>query len=130
VPDPAHVRYIIDTYRAYGFTTALDDYGAGHATAGLLMALQPDIVKVDRSLVRDVHQDAGKALRIRDLLQFAASREMLVIAEGIESVEEARSLRRLGVTLMQGYYFARPGFERLPAVSAQVFDACMTAELY
>ncbi|WP_309572474.1 EAL domain-containing protein [Deinococcus sp.] len=123
VPNPQHVRHIIDTYRAYGFTTALDDYGTGYATAGLLMALQPDMVKIDRSLVQDVHRDAGKALRIRDMVQFAERTNMLVIAEGIERVEEARTLARLGITLMQGYYVARPGFETLPAVAAEVFDA-------
>lgn len=124
VPDPQHVRHIIDTYRAYGFMTALDDYGAGHATARLLLALQPDLVKIDRTLVRDVHQNPGKALRIRDMVTFASSRDMLVIAEGIESVEEARVLGQLGVSLMQGYYFARPAFEALPSVPVEIFDAC------
>lgn len=124
VPDPQHIRHIIDTYRAYGFTTALDDYGAGHATSRLLMALQPDLVKIDRSLIQGVHLDAGKTLRLRNMVKFAARRNLLVVAEGIETVEEARTLSRLGVTLMQGYYFARPGFESLPAVPAEVFDAC------
>lgn len=124
VPDPPHVRAIIDTYRAHGFLTALDDYGAGHATPALLMALRPDVVKLDRHLVQAAPQDAGTALRIRDMVRYARHSSLHVIAEGIETVQEARTLLRLGVTLMQGYYFARPGLGALPTVARDRIRAC------
>ncbi|EYB69763.1 hypothetical protein DEIPH_ctg002orf0092 [Deinococcus phoenicis] len=122
VGDQAHLRRIIDTYRAYGLTTALDDYGSGHAAAGLLLALRPDVLKVDMGIVRGVHQDAWREALIRHLTHFGRETGLLMIAEGIETVEEARCLLALGITHMQGYFFARPGFECLPEVPGEVFD--------
>lgn len=121
VLDDGQVRRIIDVYRGYGFTVALDDYGSGHATAGLLLALHPDVVKVDMNLIRNVHQDAWRTALVRHLMCFAGEVGVLVIAEGIETVEEARCLLSLGVTYMQGYFFARPGFDVLPEVPTEVF---------
>lgn len=126
--DIAHVRNIIDTYRASGFRTALDDYGAGHATAGLLVALRPDTVKIDMSIVRAVHQDAWRAALIRHLVGFAADTDVLLIAEGVETAPEARTLLTLGVTHMQGYFFAPPAFEALPPVPTAALDACHTPD--
>lgn len=124
VQDTAHLQRIIAAYRAYGFTTALDDYGAGHAAAGLLLALRPDVVKVDMGVVRGVHKDRWREGLIRHLAGFAAEVGLLVIAEGIETAQEARCLLALGVTHMQGYFFARPGFECLPEVPERVFAEC------
>jgi EAL domain-containing protein (putative c-di-GMP-specific phosphodiesterase class I) len=59
--------------------------------AALLLALQPDIVKLDRGLVRDVHEHAGQTLRIRNMVGFAAHSGLRVIAEGVETVAEART---------------------------------------
>lgn len=122
VLDQAHVRHIIDTYRACGFTTALDDYGVGHATAQLLLAIQPDLLKLDLALIRGVEADPWRQALIRSHLTFAQETGMLVIAEGVETAEEARALAALGVTHMQGYYFARPGFETLPEVPEERFE--------
>lgn len=121
VTDEQHVRTIIETYRSHGFQTALDDYGAGHATAGLLLALRPDVVKIDMKLVRGVHEDHWREELIRHLAQFADRVGILLIAEGVESADEARCLLALGVTHMQGYYFAHPGFECLPTVPDEAY---------
>lgn len=121
VTDEAHVQRIIETYRRSGFQTALDDYGAGHATAGLLLALRPDVVKVDMKLVRGVHTDLWREELIRHLALFAQRVGLLVVAEGVETAEEARCLLTLGVTHMQGYFFARPGLECLPTVPDEVY---------
>jgi len=122
VVDQAHVRHIIDAYRAHGFMTALDDYGVGHATAQLLVAIRPDILKLDMALVRGVQDDPWRQALIRAHLAFARETGTLVIAEGIETLPEARALAQLGVTLMQGYHFARPGLETLPVVSDHLID--------
>jgi EAL domain-containing protein (putative c-di-GMP-specific phosphodiesterase class I) len=122
VLDQAHVRRIIDAYRAYGFTTALDDYGVGHATAQLLLAIRPDLLKLDLALIRGVETDPWRQALIRTHLNFAQETGVLVIAEGIETLAEARALAVLGVTHMQGYYFARPGFETLPEVPEELFS--------
>lgn len=125
VLNEARVRRIIDAYRGYGFVTALDDYGAGHATAGLLLALRPDIVKVDMAVIRGLDRDYWRSSLVDHLAQFAAKVGLLVIAEGVETVEEARCLLSLGVTHMQGYLFAQPAFEALPAVPDDIFSACL-----
>ncbi|MFC4428012.1 EAL domain-containing protein [Deinococcus navajonensis] len=123
VLDETHVRGIIDAYRQYGFQTALDDYGSGHASAGLLLALRPDIVKIDMNVVRGLHQDPWRAALVAQYARFAAEVGVLLIAEGIETLDEARCLLNLGVTHMQGYYFARPEFEGLPEVPSALYDA-------
>lgn len=121
VLDEAHVRRIIDTYRRYGFTIALDDYGAGHANAGLLLALRPDVVKLDMGVVRGVDGDEWRRALVRKMVTFAREVGRLVIAEGVETAGEARALLDLGITHMQGFYFAQPGFECLPEVPVAVF---------
>lgn len=128
VLNEARVRRIIDAYRGYGFITALDDYGAGHSTAGLLLALRPDIVKVDMAVIRGLDQDHWRAGLVEHLAQFAAKVGLMVIAEGVETLEEARCLLALGITHMQGYLFARPAFEALPAVPDDVFLACLASD--
>lgn len=122
VLDQGHIRRIIEAYQSFGFTTALDDYGAGHANAQLLLAIKPNIFKLDMKLIRDVETDPWRRAMIRCHVDFARETNTLVIAEGIETVEEARALYRLGVTHMQGYYFARPGFECLPSVPPTLFE--------
>ncbi len=122
VLDQGHIRRIIEAYQSFGFTTALDDYGAGHANAQLLLAIKPNIFKLDMKLIRDVETDPWRRAMIRCHVDFARETNTLVIAEGIETVEEARALHRLGVTHMQGYYFARPGFECLPSVPPTLFE--------
>lgn len=123
VSDEAHVRGIIEAYRQYGFTAALDDYGAGHASPGLLLALRPDVLKLDMGVVRGVHRDAWRQALLRHMAEFCREVGVHLVAEGIEEADEARCLQELGITLMQGYFFARPGFETLPEVPAATFDA-------
>lgn len=124
VLDQARVRQIIDAYRSYGFTTALDDFGSRHANVDLLLAMRPDIVKLDMSLISGLPQDRWRQAMVRHLLNFAREVGTLVIAEGIETLEEAQVLVGLGVTHMQGYLFARPGFETLPPVSPALVEEC------
>ncbi|MFC4638527.1 EAL domain-containing protein [Deinococcus hohokamensis] len=123
VLDESHVRGIIEAYRQYGFQTALDDYGSGHASAGLLLALRPDLVKIDMNVVRGLHEDPWREALVAQYARFAAGVGVLLIAEGVETKEEADCLLKLGVTHMQGYYFAKPGFEELPEVPAARYDA-------
>lgn len=102
------MRKAVEHYRAMGFSVAIDDLGAGHSSLRLWSELRPDFVKIDRHFVQDVGQESGKREFIRPLLSMAARLNTQVIAEGVETLEEYRCLSSLGVTLMQGYYFARP----------------------
>ena len=123
VTDRGHLRNIIDTYHTMGFTTALDDFGAGYANLDLLTELTPDTLKLDRQLVMNVDQDTRRQAMVRATASMARELDIQLVAEGVETVEEARWLYRLGITRQQGYYFARPGLETLPIVPVECFDA-------
>jgi PAS domain S-box-containing protein len=87
---------------------AVDDAGAGVANFNHLMELRPDFLKIDKGLVRGVHEDVGRQAVVASLVHFAASAGCQVIAEGIETDDEVATVRDLGVTLGQGYLLARP----------------------
>ena len=113
-------RKLVDVFREYhrlGFTTAIDDFGAGYAGLGLLADFQPDIVKIDMKLVRDVDRERSKQAIARAIVSMCGDLGITVIAEGIETAAEFAWLREAGVTLFQGYLFAKPAFEALPAVT-------------
>ena len=116
--DPGHVAGIIAAYKQMGFGTALDDFGAGHAGLGLLARFQPDTIKLDMELVRGVDESLPRRMIIRSIVTMCESLDMRLVAEGVETAAELAALRALGVRLVQGYHFARPGFEHLPAVAA------------
>ena len=111
---PEHVQNIIDAYRRIGFSVAIDDFGAGHAGLDLFARFTPDIVKLDMDLIRNVDSDARRRAIVRAAVGMCAELDTLVIAEGIETAAEADMLASLGIRYLQGYYFARPGFETLP----------------
>lgn len=114
---PDHVGSIIDTYRRIGFGVAIDDFGAGHAGLDLFARFTPDMVKLDMELVRGVDADPRRRAIIRSVVGLCAELDTILIAEGIETAGEAATLRALGIRFMQGYFFARPAFERLPDIA-------------
>ncbi|MCK0716010.1 EAL domain-containing protein [Chromohalobacter sarecensis] len=118
VTDRAHLRSIIDTYRRMGFTTALDDFGKGHANLDLLVELRPDKLKIDRDLVMDCHRDPRRQILLKAVADIAAQLDIETVAEGIECRDEARWLHEeAGIVQHQGFYYARPAFEALPTVT-------------
>ena len=114
VKDRQHLVRIVQEYRRHGFKMALDDFGAGYSGLNLLADFIPDILKLDMDLTRNIHQRPAALTVVRAIVQLATSLNTVVIAEGIESVDEYNVLRGCGIRLMQGYLFARPGFESLP----------------
>lgn len=113
VRDEAHLIDIINTYRHLGFTMAIDDFGAGYAGLNLLATYQPDYIKLDMLLVRDIHHHRPRQAIIRGIAQVCRELNIELIAEGVEQREEYQFLRDTGVRLFQGYYFAKPAFESL-----------------
>ena len=112
--DTAHVLNILRTYKEIGFKTAIDDFGAGHAGLGLLTKLQPDIVKLDMELVRGIDADPVKRTVVKHTVKMLEDLGIIPLCEGIETSDEANVLIELGVDLLQGYLYAKPGFENLP----------------
>lgn len=116
VADTAHLQNIITEYRKHGFTTAIDDFGAGHAGLGLLVDFQPDLLKIDMKLLRDVDTSPARQAVVDGIVAIAAKLDITVLAEGIETEAEYLMLKAAGIRLFQGYWFAKPAFEELPAV--------------
>lgn len=114
VRDPDHLAGIFDEYRSQGFLTAIDDFGAGHAGLSLLVDFNPDLIKLDMHLVRNIHQDPKRQAILRGVLATAGELGVKVLAEGVEQTAEYDTLRELGITLFQGYLFARPEIAALP----------------
>jgi len=94
--------------RAAGLRIAVDDTGAGFASMRHVLALVPDLIKLDISLVRGIDTDLARQALTAALVTFAAATGAEVIAEGVETVEELDCLRDLGIDYAQGYYLARP----------------------
>ncbi len=113
IEDPSHLKRIFDAYSKRGFTTAIDDFGAGYSGLNLLASFQPQIIKLDMALTRNIHADVVRQAIVAGIIQVAVRLGIEVIAEGIESTAERDVLVELGVRYMQGYLFARPGFECL-----------------
>ncbi len=97
---------------------ALDDYGSGYNSEINLLELKPKFVKVDISIVRDVDKDINKQQIISNIVSYGHKRDMLIIAEGLETAAELEKVLELGVDLLQGYYLAKPG-ERPGPVSEE-----------
>lgn len=112
--DTAHVANIVETYRRMGFSTAIDDFGAGHAGIALLSRFQTDIVKLDMDLIRDLDANLPRRMIVEGLVRMFTRMNITVVAEGIETTAEYDALRLIGVRYMQGYLIARPGFRTLP----------------
>ena len=117
MPDVGHVRHIIQAYQARGFTTAIDDFGAGYAGLGLLADLHPDMLKLDMALIRGIDVSAARRTIVASVLRMADELGIRCIAEGIETAAELQTLREIGVRLCQGYLLARPAIETLPTVA-------------
>ena len=114
--DTDHLLNILRTYRSMGFVTAIDDFGAGYAGLSLLAAFQPDYIKLDMALIRDIDRSRTRQKIVGGILRIASDLNVQPICEGIETEAEYETLRELGVTLMQGYYFAKPAVEAFPEV--------------
>jgi EAL domain-containing protein (putative c-di-GMP-specific phosphodiesterase class I) len=116
VSDTAHLTNIITEYRKHGFTTAIDDFGAGHAGLGLLVDFQPDLIKVDMKLIRGIDASPARQAVIAGIVGIAGELDITVLAEGIETEAEFLALKSTGIRLFQGYWFGKPAFEELPQV--------------
>jgi blue light- and temperature-responsive anti-repressor len=103
----------INEYRASGIHLAIDDFGAGHAGLNLLADFQPDVIKIDIHLVRNIDSRGPRQAIVRAVIQACDDLGIEVVAEGVETELEYRWFKRAGVRLFQGYLFGRPEFESL-----------------
>lgn len=117
ITDHAHLAGIFTEYKRRGFKTAIDDFGAGSSGLNLLADFQPDFVKLDMLLLRNLDTDRVRRAIVKGVTGVCAELGVGVIAEGVETRGELAALRDLGIRLFQGYLFAKPATEALPAVA-------------
>jgi EAL domain-containing protein (putative c-di-GMP-specific phosphodiesterase class I) len=103
------LRARVAALRERGFRVAVDDLGAGYAGLSSFAQLEPDIVKLDMTLVRDVHKVPVKQKLVASMTSVCKELGLLVVAEGVECAEERDVLCDIGCDLLQGYHFAKPG---------------------
>ncbi len=103
-----------------GNNIAIDDYGSGHSNIINLMRYAPQIIKIDRFLITDVHKDQNKQMFIRTTIEFAKMNNIKVLAEGVETSNELRMVIDLGVDYIQGYYTGKPSPEIVQEISPDI----------
>ena len=97
-----------------GGMIALDDYGSGYSSEGSLLNMNVHIVKLDMELVQGIHENPDKQELVASLVHYCKERGILVLAEGVEQLEELQTMLELGADLFQGYYLGRPEMEIRP----------------
>lgn len=122
IRDPDHALAIVRDYQHRGFLTAIDDFGAGWSGLNLLVDFQPQIVKLDMALVRDIDRHKVRQAIVGGVLDTCAALGIAVVAEGIETRAELDHLRARGVRLFQGFLLAEPAINRLPEPDWNAID--------
>lgn len=105
---------VVNRYRSSGLHIAIDDFGSGYSGLNLLAEFQPDSIKIDMLLIRQIHKHGPRQAIVRGVLRTSRDLGIDVIAEGVESEAEFLWCAEEGIELFQGYFFAKPGFENLP----------------
>jgi EAL domain-containing protein (putative c-di-GMP-specific phosphodiesterase class I) len=101
----------VETYRAQGFIIGLDDVGVGYSNLDRIPLLKPDVLKIDRGLIRGIAHEYHKQEAFKSLVGLAHATGALVVAEGVEAEDEASWALELGADLLQGYYLAHAGLD-------------------
>jgi len=99
---------IIQELKSFGFKTSVDDFGTGFSSLSYLQRLPFTELKIDRSFINDINDDAATLAIVRSIIQLALNLGMTSVAEGIESEEQVEILRALGCTVGQGYFYYKP----------------------
>ena len=115
--DISHVQHIVAEYKRMGFTTALDDFGAGYAGLALLAHFQTDLIKIDMELVRGIASSPAKQAIVAGIAGIARQLGITLLGEGVETEAELLMLRSAGIKLIQGYYFAKPMIETFQSMA-------------
>ncbi len=105
--DPKALAETVERLKAAGFKTEIDDFGAGYASYYELSKIPYDILKIDKSIIDTINEERGELL-IKELLSLSKQLNMKVIAEGVESKDQADFLKENGCDAIQGYYYSKP----------------------
>lgn len=101
----------IQSLRNWGMGIAIDDYGSGYSNEVRVLAAEPDVVKIDMDMIQGISQNEAKRELVENIVGFCHSRDILIVAEGVEEYDDLAAIKRLGIDFVQGYYVGRPDFE-------------------
>lgn len=108
---------------------AIDDYGTGYSNSTNLLKYRPDYVKIDRSLISDIHNDMKKQQLVTQIIDFCRDNQLQTLAEGVETAQEMKTVIRLGIDLIQGYYTSKPKPVFLDSISKDIKDEIIKTNL-
>jgi diguanylate cyclase (GGDEF)-like protein len=108
IEDFSAAKNMLMHYRKQGYRIAIDDAGAGYSSLQAIAELQPDFIKIDRSLISGIHKDKVKEYILETFVTFAHKMNIHLIAEGIEQLDELIKLTRMGIHYAQGYLLGKP----------------------
>ena len=108
IKDYPKFRERLKAFREKGFRFAVDDAGSGYAGLGSIANLEPDFIKLDISLINAIDTNFIKQNLVETMVRFANDHGAMVIAEGVERAEEFKTVKELGVHLVQGFFLHRP----------------------
>lgn len=108
---------------------AIDDYGTGYSNSSNLLNYSPDYIKIDRSLISDIQNDLKKQQLVTSIIEFCQENQLQSLAEGVETMQEMKTVIRLGVDLIQGYYTSKPKPLFLNSISKEIKDEIIKTNL-
>jgi len=94
--------------KSYGVRFAIDDFGSGYSNFSYLLQIQPDFIKIDGSLIKNLTRDSIEYHIVRAIVKFAKTLNAQIVAEHVSSKEIVTILEDFDIEYMQGYYFAEP----------------------
>jgi len=106
--DVANTQYVLSALRSMGVRIALDDFGTGYSSLTYLKRFPVDVLKIDQSFVRDMLVDKSDTAIIEAIAKLAQAFALELVAEGVETEEQATALQAFGCQIMQGYFYSRP----------------------
>lgn len=116
-PEAVRAHWRMEGLRTLGYTVAMDDFGTGHAELLTLAEIGPDVVKLDRSMIRDRTEPERPGRALGAIAAMCRTLDIRIVAEGIETESERRRAVNAGCQLLQGYLFARPAFPPLASLA-------------
>ncbi|MGN1340664.1 MAG: EAL domain-containing protein [Oscillospiraceae bacterium] len=124
---------LLERSQRCGFSIAIDDYGTGYSNISSLLNFMPNVVKIDRSLIMNIHKDKRKKHFTRNIIEYAHDNHFMTLAEGVELSEELQTVIAMGVDLIQGYYTAKPSpdiqLEIKPEIVAEIEECNRQSEV-
>jgi EAL domain-containing protein (putative c-di-GMP-specific phosphodiesterase class I) len=119
--NPREVSEFLETLRRTGVRISIDDFGTGYSSMSVLGELPADVLKIDRSFVMESATQRSSRSVVEAIISMAHVLGKITVAEGVETIEQARTLRQLGCDFAQGFFFSKPvPAKDLPAVVARV----------